>query len=86
MNYLWLFVVAGGAAILGAALAFGTIRQDPKRSIPAIAGAFIVAIVAVLIGVYVSSASTAPPVPPDRQETEKQLPAAPGQTSDLPGK
>jgi hypothetical protein len=41
-NYIWLFIVAGGAAILGSTLAFGMINQNGKRSAVAIAGAFIV--------------------------------------------
>lgn len=85
VNYIWLFVVSGGAALLGFALAFGMISQDPKRSIGAIAGSFIVAILALGAGIYVSQASTAPIQPPDRNHTEKSLPAGPAHTEELPG-
>jgi len=85
VNYIWLFVVSGGAALLGFALAFGMISQDPKRSIGAIAGSFIVAILALGAGIYVSQASTAPIQPPDRSHTEENLPAGPAHTKELPG-
>ena len=85
VNYIWLFVVSGGAALLGFALAFGMISQDPKRSIGAIAGSFIVAILALGAGIYVSQASTAPIQPPDRNHTEEKLPAGPAHTEELPG-
>lgn len=38
MNYIWLLVVAGAAAALGVALAFGMLRQDPKRFAPVQSG------------------------------------------------
>ncbi len=85
MNYIWLFVVAGGAALLGLALAFGMIRQDPRRSVGAMIGAFLIAILAVIGGLYISRAPTAPIVPPDREGTDKALPAAPAQPGALPG-
>jgi hypothetical protein len=86
MNFIWLFVVAGGAALLGLALAFGMITQDPKRSLGAIVGAFVVAALAFVGGLYVSRAPTAPIVVPDRQGTDEKLPAAPAQASEIPGK
>jgi len=87
VNYIWLFVVAGGAALLGVALAFGMIKQDPKRSIGAIAGSFVVAMVALALAIYVSqTSSTAPVQPADRQHTEEKLPAGPAHTEELPGK
>ncbi|WP_261333865.1 hypothetical protein [Rhizobium leguminosarum] len=64
MNYLWLFTVAGGAALLGVALGFGMIKQDGPRAVAAIAGAFVVAIGALGLGLYVASAPTAPCVHP----------------------
>ncbi|MBB5551039.1 hypothetical protein [Rhizobium lentis] len=85
MNYIWLFAVAGGAALLGFALAFGMIKQDGKRSVAAIAGAFIVAIGALAFGIYVASAPTAPVRASDRQGTQNNLPAAATTKKDLPG-
>ncbi|WP_184393956.1 hypothetical protein [Rhizobium sp. BK650] len=76
MNYLWLFAIAGGAALLGIALAFGMIKQDGQRSVVAIAGAFVVAAGALGLGLYVASAPTAPSQPPDREGTQNRLPAA----------
>jgi hypothetical protein len=85
MNHIWLFVVAGGAALLGLALAFDMIGQDPRRSVGAMIGAFLITILAVIGGLYVSKAPTAPIVPPDREGTDKALPAAPAQPGTLPG-
>ncbi|MBB3654825.1 hypothetical protein FHX15_000024 [Rhizobium sp. BK650] len=76
INYLWLFAIAGGAALLGIALAFGMIKQDGQRSVVAIAGAFVVAAGALGLGLYVASAPTAPSQPPDREGTQNRLPAA----------
>ncbi|MDR9775981.1 hypothetical protein RJJ65_25630 [Rhizobium hidalgonense] len=86
MNYLWFFVVAGGAALLGIALAFGMIKQDGRRSIAAIAGASVVAIGALGLGLYVASAPTAPLRASDREGSQSRLPAAPTTEKDLPGK
>jgi hypothetical protein len=86
MNYLWLFAVAGGAALLGIALAFGTIKQDGQRSVFAIIGAFVVAIGALGLGVYVASAPTAPLRASDREGSQQRLPAAATTEKDLPGK
>ncbi|TCR96348.1 hypothetical protein [Rhizobium sp. BK418] len=85
MNHIWLFVVAGGAAVLGLALAVGMITQDPRRSVGAMIGAFLIAILAMIGGLYVSRAPTAPIVPPDREGTDKALPAAPAPPGALPG-
>jgi hypothetical protein len=52
----------------------------------AIAGSFIVAIVALGLGIHVSQASTAPVQPADRNHTEEKLPAGPAHTDELPGK
>jgi len=85
-NALWLFVVAGGAAILGLALAFGIIRQNPARGVGAIAGAFIVAIGAVGLGYLVSSQTeTAPTKSPDIQGSQYETPARPSDQNALPG-
>ncbi|MBY5572151.1 hypothetical protein HFO55_34165 [Rhizobium leguminosarum] len=86
MNYLWLFAVAGGAALLGAALAFGMIKQDGQRSVLAISGAFVVAIGALGLGLYVASAPTAPMRASDREGSQQKLPAAATTEKDLPGK
>lgn len=53
MICLWLFAVAGGAALLRIALAFGMIKQDGRRSVFAIVGAFVVALGALGLGLYV---------------------------------
>lgn len=78
-------MVAGGAAILGIALAFGMIKQDGKRSVAAIAGAFVVAAGALFFGIYISSAPTAPMVGPDRQSSETNRPARQSDQNALPG-
>jgi multisubunit Na+/H+ antiporter MnhG subunit len=85
MNYVWLLVVSGGAVLLGLVLAFGMIRQDPRRSVGAMIGALVVAVVALVGGMYVARAPTSPIVPPDRQGTDEKLPAAPAQPGALPG-
>ena len=85
-NAMWLFVVAGGAAILGLALAFGIIKQNPARGIGAIAGAVIVAIGAVGLGYLVSSQTeTAPSKPSDAQGSQFEAPARPSDQNALPG-
>ncbi len=85
-NSVWLFVVAGGAALLGFALAFGMLKQDAKRSAGAIAGAFVVAIVALGLGMFLSRAtSTAPENPPDPQGSHYDAPASPSDENALPG-
>ncbi|ARO33607.1 hypothetical protein [Rhizobium sp. CNPSo 3490] len=86
MNYLWLFAVSGGAAFLGIALAFGMIKQDGRRSVAAIAGAFVVAIGALGLGIYVQKAPTAPLRASDREGSQNRLPAAATTEKDLPGK
>ncbi|ANL31086.1 hypothetical protein AMC90_PD00060 (plasmid) [Rhizobium phaseoli] len=86
MNYIWLFAVAGGATLLGVALAFGMIKQDGRRSIAAIAGAFIVAVGALGLGLYVATAPTAPLRASDREGSQNRLPAAATTPKDLPGK
>ncbi|PWI51703.1 hypothetical protein [Rhizobium phaseoli] len=84
MNYIWLFAVSGGATLLGVALAFGMIKQDGRRSIAAIAGAFIVG--ALGLGLYVATAPTAPLRASDREGSQNRLPAAATTPKDLPGK
>jgi flagellar motor component MotA len=84
-NYIWLFLVAGGAAALGVVLAFGSIKEDGKRSAVAIAGAFGVAVVALVFGIFISSAPTAPMVGPDRQSSEASRPARQSDQNALPG-
>jgi hypothetical protein len=84
-NYVWLFLVAGGAAILGSVLAFGMIKQNGERSIAAIAGAFVVAGLALILGLYVSSAPTAPQVSSDPQASEISRPARQSDQNALPG-
>jgi flagellar motor component MotA len=84
-NYVWLFLVAGGAAILGVVLALGSIKQEGKRSIAAIAGAFAVAAMALVLGLFVSSAPTAPMVASDSQSSEISRPARQSDQNALPG-
>lgn len=85
-NAVWLFVVAGGAAALGIALAIGMLKQDPKRSRLAIFGAMAVAVVALGFGLFVSNTtSTAPSTPPDPSGTHYDGPARPSDENALPG-
>jgi ApbE superfamily uncharacterized protein (UPF0280 family) len=84
-NYIWLFSVAGGAAILGSVLAFGMINQNGKRSVVAVAGAFIVAGLALVWGLYVSAASTARQLASDPQASETSRPARQSDQNALPG-
>ncbi|KAF5886645.1 MULTISPECIES: hypothetical protein [Rhizobium] len=86
MNYLWLFTVAGGAALLGVALGFGMIKQDGPRAVAAIAGAFVVAIGALGLGLYVASAPTPPLRASDRDGSQNSLAAAATKEKDLPEK
>ncbi|PDS80419.1 hypothetical protein CO654_30945 [Rhizobium sp. L18] len=86
MNYLWFFVVGGGAALLGVALAFGMIKQDGRRSVVALAGAVVVALGALGLGLYVASAPTAPLRGSDRGGSQNRLPAAATTEKDLPVK
>jgi len=86
MNYIWLFVVAGGAALLGFALAFGMMKEDPRRTAFALLSAAFFAVVAVGVSSYVSSLATAPIQAADREHSEEKLPAGPAHTEELPGK
>lgn len=57
-----------------------------QRETVALIGAIAVVIIAVLVGYWVQRAlETAPSVPPDRQNTEDRLPAAPSAPEQLPG-
>jgi hypothetical protein len=85
VNYIWLFVVAGGAALLGCALAFSSFRQSRRRSIVPAVGAFAVAGLAALFGLYISTLNTAPSQPPDPQGTHYDGPARPSDENALPG-
>lgn len=85
-NFMWLFMVAGGAAILGGAIAFGMFKQNPKRTAFSIRGAVFVAILAVGIGLIVSNVTTtAPSNPPDRSGSHYDTPARPSDQNALPG-
>jgi len=86
MNYIWIFVVAGGAFVLGIVLAFGMFTQRPRRTIGAVVAALAIVCGAVGLGFYIKSAPTAPTQPADPQHTEDKLPAAAGHTDDLPGR
>jgi hypothetical protein len=86
MNYVWLVVVAGGAALLGLTLGLGMMKQDPRRTTFALLGAVAFAIVAVVAGTYVSSFSTAPIQAADKEHSEEKLPAGPAHSEELPGK
>jgi len=79
MDYIWLFAIAVGTGLLGLALAFGMLKQDTKRSAGAIAGAFIAAIGALGLGLYVSKAPAVPSQPVDTQA--KQAPPEGGMQS-----
>lgn len=85
-NAMWLFVVAGGAAALGVALAFGMMKQNPKRNVGPIAGAFIVALGAVGLAYLVKEApDTAPSNPPTVHGGQYETPARPSDQNALPG-
>lgn len=85
-NAIWLFIVAGGAAALGLALAAGMFKQDPKRSRFAIFGAMSVAVLALGFALFVSNvSSTAPSNPPDPSGTHYDGPARPSDENALPG-
>lgn len=86
MNIIWLLVVAGGAAILGGAIAFGMFKQNPKRTIFALGGASMVALAAIGFGLIVSRVpETAPSNPPNPQGTQYDTPARPSNQNALPG-
>ncbi|MFK0335474.1 hypothetical protein [Rhizobium sp. 2MFCol3.1] len=85
LNYIWLVAVVGGAALLGFALAFGMMKEDPKRAAFSIGAAFLFAAVAVGVSLYVSSFATAPIRAADREHSEEKLPAGPTHTEELPG-
>jgi hypothetical protein len=57
-----------------------------KRALAAILGAIVVVVISLAVGYWVrTDPETAPMVPPDRQNTEEKLPAAPGSPQQLPG-
>lgn len=57
-----------------------------KQAIGPIIGAVVVLLIALAIGYWIQTdPDTAPSVPPDRQNTEDRLPAAPGNPEQLPG-
>jgi hypothetical protein len=85
MNIVWFFAIAGGALVLGLALALGMFKQDRRRQVVAMAGAFVVAAIAVTFGYAVSSSpTTAPSNPPDPQGTHYDTPARPSDDNALP--
>lgn len=66
MNIIWLFVVAGGAAALGGAIAFGMFKQNPKRTAFALGGAGLAALAAVGFSLIVAGV---PETAPSRTRT-----------------
>ncbi|MFS2153300.1 hypothetical protein [Rhizobium sp. Rhizsp42] len=86
MNHIWLIAVAGGAALLGFALAFGMMKEDPRRTAFSIGVAVLFAVVALGVALFVSSFATAPIRAADREHSEEKLPAGPTHTKELPGK
>jgi len=86
MNIIWLIIVAGGAAALGGAIAFGMFKQNPRRTTFALCGAAIVAVVALGISVLVARVpSTAPSNPPSPAGNQYDTPARPSDQNALPG-
>ena len=86
MNIIWLLVVAGGAAALGGAIAFGMFKQNRKRTAFALGGAGVVALAAVGFSLIVAGVpDTAPSNPPNRQGTQYDTPARPSDQNALPG-
>lgn len=86
MNLIWLFAIAGGAVLLGAAIMFGIFKQDPARARSSLAGLAIVAIGAVGLAFVVSNGTeTAPSTPADRAGSENDRPARASDQNALPG-
>lgn len=85
MDYIWLLVLAGGAALLGVVLLFGMFSRQPRKAAGLSAFALAVVALAVWLGVYVAMSPTAPTVASDPAHSEEQRPAAPTRTEDLPG-
>lgn len=86
MSYIWLLVVAGGAGLLGFALAFGMMKEDSRRTAFALLGAAFFAVVAIGVSSFVTSLATAPIQAADGAHSEEKLPAGPAHTEELPGK
>jgi hypothetical protein len=60
--------------------------ENRARALKAMAGAFVVAVFAGALGLFVSSqTTTAPETPPDPQGTQYDLPARPSDENALPG-
>lgn len=84
MNIIWLLVIAGGAAALGIALAFGLFIQDRKSAIIGVGGAAIVTVLALVFAFLPAQQPTAPSVAPDQKGTQYDLPARPSDRNALP--
>ena len=84
-NYMWFIVVAGGAAMLGLALAYGSYKESRHRSLIPLAGLAVAIAVGVAVSIGVTQAPTANSVPPDPQGTHYDSPAAPSRENALPG-
>lgn len=82
----WLFRVAGGAAILGGAVAFGMFKRNPKLTAFSMGGAIVVAVFAGGISLVVLNVpTTATNNPPDRSGSHDDTPARPSDQNALPG-
>lgn len=83
-NYIWLVVVAGGAGVLGAALAYGSFTQSRRKSVLPLVGLAVVIGAGIAISMLVSQAPTVPSRPADQQGTHFDGPAAPSRDNALP--
>jgi hypothetical protein len=84
-NYMWFIVVAGGAALLGLALAYGSYKESRHRSLIPLAGLAVAVAIGFAVSSGVTQAPTAESVPPDPQGTHYDTPAAPSRENALPG-
>lgn len=67
-------------------LAFGMMKEDPRRTAFSIGVAVLFAVVALGVALFVSSFATAPIRAADREHSAKKLPAGPTHTKELVGK
>lgn len=83
-NSIWLVVVARGAGLLGAALAYGSFMQSRRKSVLPLVGLAVVIGAGIAISMLVRRAPTTPTRPADQQGTHFDRPAAPSRENALP--
>ncbi len=85
-NLVWAIAIAGGAALLGAAIAFGMVKDHPRRTTSALVGAAVVVIAAIGLSFIVSGVpNTAPSDTPDSSGSQYSTPALPSDQNALLG-